>query len=78
MKAATEELNLTVITIVAIGAVIAFFMTVLWPNIQKSINSSWSDVTDQKYDKNGNATTGMIQSSTGFTFASEDYTITVR
>ena len=44
MKAATGELNLTVITIVAIAAVIGFFSYVLWPNISKSINEQWNNV----------------------------------
>ena len=37
MKAATGELNLTVITLIAIAAVIGFFW-LMWPNIQTSIN----------------------------------------
>ena len=49
MKAATGELNLTVITLIAIGAVIGFFW-MMWPNIRNSINSSWNDV------KTGNST----------------------
>ena len=44
MKAATGELNLTVITIIAIGAVIAFFW-LMWPNIQNTINQQWSNVS---------------------------------
>ena len=44
MKAATGELNLTVITIIAIAAVIGFFW-MLWPNIQKSINTQWSNIS---------------------------------
>ena len=44
MKAATGELNLTVITIVAIALVIGFFTAVLWPNIKESINSQWNIV----------------------------------
>ena len=43
MKAATGELNLTVITIIAIAAVIGFFW-LLWPNIQNSINTQWSNI----------------------------------
>lgn len=45
MKAATGELNLTVITLIAIAAIIAFFMAVLWPNISKSINSQWQNIS---------------------------------
>ena len=37
MKAATGELNLTVITLIAIAAVIGFFW-MMWPNIQNAIN----------------------------------------
>lgn len=34
MKEATGELNMTVITIVAIAALVAFFYLIIWPNIQ--------------------------------------------
>lgn len=44
MQAATGELNLTVITLIAIGAVIGFFW-LMWPNIQNSINSQWSNIS---------------------------------
>ncbi len=44
MKAATGELNLTVITIIAIAAVIGFFW-LLWPNIQNSINAQWANIS---------------------------------
>ena len=44
MKAATGELSLTVITIIAVAAVIAFFTFMIWPNIQKSINSQWDRI----------------------------------
>lgn len=47
MKAATGELNLTVITLIAIAAVIGFFW-LMWPNIQQSINSQWSDINSGK------------------------------
>ncbi len=45
MKAATGELNLTVITLIAIGLVVTFFVTVLWPNIQNSINTQWENIS---------------------------------
>jgi hypothetical protein len=49
MKAATGELNLTIITIIAIGAVLAFFW-LLWPTIQKSITDGWdSNSSDTGY-----------------------------
>ncbi len=47
MKAATGELNLTVITLLAIAAVIAFFW-MMWPNIQKSINGQWDNISQYK------------------------------
>ena len=37
MKEATGELNMTVITIVAIAAIAAFFYIFVWPGLQKSI-----------------------------------------
>lgn len=48
MKAATGELNLTVITLIAIAAVIGFFISVMWPNIQNSLNQQWGDISGQK------------------------------
>lgn len=44
MKAATGELNLTVITLIAIGAVIGFFW-LMWPKIQESINTQWDNIS---------------------------------
>ncbi len=43
MKAATGELNLTVITLIAIAAVIGFFW-LLWPSIQNSIYKQWDNI----------------------------------
>lgn len=43
MKAATGELNLTVITMIAIAAIIGFFW-MMWPAIKNSINNQWDDV----------------------------------
>ncbi len=44
MKAATGELNLTVITLIAIGAVIGFFW-MMWPQIQGAINKQWANIS---------------------------------
>lgn len=44
MKAATGELNLTVITIIAIAAIIGFFW-LMWPKIQESINTQWENIS---------------------------------
>lgn len=57
MKAATGELNLTVITLIAIAAVIGFFWF-MWPNIKSSIAGQWDNINT--YSENGNA-----QSNTG-------------
>ena len=45
MKAATGELNLTVITLIAIAAVIGFFW-MMWPNIQNTINDQWGAISN--------------------------------
>ena len=47
MKAATGELNLTVITLIAIAAVIGFFWA-MWPSIKNSIGNQWKDVNSKK------------------------------
>lgn len=40
MKEATGELNMTVVTVVAIAAVAAFFYAFVWPSIKNSISAS--------------------------------------
>lgn len=45
MKEATGELNMTVVTIIAIGAVVAFFWF-MWPSIRNTINSTWGGVSN--------------------------------
>lgn len=40
MKEATGELNMTVVTVVAIAAVAAFFYAFVWPAIKTSIEQS--------------------------------------
>lgn len=40
MKEATGELNMTVVTVVAIAAVAAFFYAFVWPGIKASIESN--------------------------------------
>ena len=37
MKEATGELNMTVVTVVAIAALMAFFYLVIWPTIKVSL-----------------------------------------
>lgn len=55
MKEATGELNMTVITIIAIGAVIAFFW-VMWPAIQNTISNVWSSSSDTNTNITKNST----------------------
>ena len=59
MKAATGELNLTVITVIAIGLIATLFYTVLWPRIRDNIDNHTNDVT------NG-APTGMYEDDLDF------------
>lgn len=55
MKAATGELNLTVITLIAIGAVIAFFWF-MWGPIKNGINNQWNDINTN--DRNTRSSEG--------------------
>ena len=43
MKAATGELNLTLITVVALGLLLALFTGFMWPSIKEKLTSSWDD-----------------------------------
>ncbi len=40
MKEASGELNMTVVTVVAIAAVAAFFYAFVWPSVKTSIQSA--------------------------------------
>ena len=44
MKEASGELNMTVVTIIAIAAIAAFSTAVIWPNIRNSLNNQWNTV----------------------------------
>ena len=56
MKEATGELNMTVVTIVAIAALLAFFYLIIWPNIQTGMvlttacNSAGNAAYTQTFD----------------------------
>ena len=50
MKAATGELNLTLITVIALGAILALFTTVLWPQIRDKITNTWDDTNNTDID----------------------------
>lgn len=53
MKEAMGELNMTVVVIVAIGAVAAFFTLVLWPQIKENIMGNWDKIGGNDYDEKG-------------------------
>lgn len=59
MKEATGELNITVITIVAIAAVAALFYAVVWPSISASMALT-SACNSGPETKSGDATNGQI------------------
>lgn len=44
MKEATGELNMTVITIIMVGAILIFFWA-FWDNIQAAIEDQWETST---------------------------------
>jgi len=44
LKEATGELNMTVVTIIAIGAIIAFFWF-MWPQISTTIQNTWNNIS---------------------------------
>ena len=66
MKEASGELNLTVITIIAIAAVAGLFYAFIWPNIEMSIKNNtcksygdgWTAVTTD-----GTAKEGVVDAS---------------
>ena len=72
MKEATGELNMTVVTVVAIAAVAAFFYAFVWPGIRNSIqastycsmavcNEDYTECTAQKNDEEGEVWTGSCK-----------------
>ena len=66
MKEATGELNMTVITVVAIVAVGAFFYAIIWPRISNSLskNTRCSDAVCTQCDNRGSdqVCTGCVDS----------------
>ena len=61
MKEASGELNMTLITIVAIAAIAGLF-ALLWPTISNTVKDKWGQTKSStekvctQYDKNGNCT----------------------
>lgn len=64
MKEATGELNMTVVTVVAIAAIGAFFYLFIWPSIQTSLklNQACTTAGDTDYqdEENGISCTGGV------------------
>ena len=52
MKEATGEMNMTVVSIIAIGAIVAFFWF-MWPQIQETITNQWGTIDKVCNDANG-------------------------
>lgn len=73
MKAASGELNLTVITLIAISAVIGFFW-LMWPKIKEGIGDQWTDINDGGNDRTGKDGAGWTDLNTGFIVV-DDYII---
>ncbi len=55
MKEATGELNMTLVTIIAIAAVLTFVVAFL-PNILSGIGSKWEDANNTDINVNVNGT----------------------
>ena len=54
MKEATGELNLTVITVVAIGLMATFFFTIFWPMVRGGFKKDTAcNIADCPYGENG-------------------------
>ncbi|MBQ1812995.1 MAG: hypothetical protein II119_03520 [Bacilli bacterium] len=54
MKAATGELNLTLITVVALAGVLALFATVIWPAISKKLTDKVEETDDVEVESGFN------------------------
>ncbi len=68
MKEATGELNMTVVTVVAIAAVAAFFYAFVWPNIKTSIAAQSVCANGPNYtDKDNGIECGSTNSNGQYT-----------
>lgn len=81
MKEATGELNMTVVTVVAIAALMAFFYLIIWPTIKTSLSlttacSSAGDTTMTFKDADGDVsvtcTGGVCTAANGTTKTCKD------
>lgn len=60
MKEATGELNMTVVTVVAIAAVAAFFYAFIWPGIKSTIMAQTICANGQNYQTGTSGHPGYI------------------
>lgn len=67
MKEATGELNMTVITVIAIAAVAGLFYAFVWPMVQKNIVQRTCDSYGTGYvaTKNPKSTSGCVDTEAG-------------
>lgn len=75
MKEATGELNMTVVTVVAIAAVAAFFYAFVWPSIKSNITSA-TKCANATCDSTSCTTSGSKTVCSSCTDASSDGTST--
>ena len=47
MQAATGELNLTLVIVVAIGLLLALFTSFMWPTIKNKLTNGFNNVKDK-------------------------------
>lgn len=58
MKEATGELNMTVITVIAIAAIAGLFYAFVWPTIQDTIQQRTCEANNGVYDSTTNTCNG--------------------
>ena len=46
MKEASGELSMTLVTIIAVGVIVAIFAA-FWPNIKDAINTRWNNFEEE-------------------------------
>ena len=79
MKEATGELNMTVVTVVAIAAVAAFFYAFVWPRVKNSIIASTNCASaqcEQASCQESNGSTKCTKCYYGATFSDGPITCT--
>ena len=74
MKEATGELNMTVVTVVAIAAVGAFFYAFVWPSIRASITAG-TKCANATCDQSKCKPSGTKMVCSGCTYMNEDGTV---